>query len=502
MVLIFGNILSSLISALGTVVIARILGASRFGILNIALIPISAALLIIDNGTNTAMIKYLVEGRLEGRWDKIEGIALTCFTLNVVISLIVSLVVYVSAGYLSREVFNIAELETLIRILSISIFSHAMVNVSTSIIVGFEKMEQSIKIKILLSSLKTFIGPVLVYKGFGVSGAALGHSLPLLFAGVFGLSLAYLNIPQLKPRLMISMPILRNLVTYAYPLFLAGLLYGGQQRIFEFLISLNVSTDTMGNYSAAISFSVLIGFFTSSISTASFPLLSKISPEDSVFKMVYQNIVKYESLVVYPITLAIIALSNEISLFLYGETYVQTPYFLSLYMINFLFIGLGTLVSSNLLTSQKQTKIIFRNTLIYVILATPMAFYLIPKYGILGYILITLTAHKVGSLYGVCWVWKKYNVFADLATLFKIFAASITGFLACRLFLHFFDFGLFLNIAFGGIIFVIFYVFIILLSRCITKKNLEDILSTIGNYGILSRFANYVFKIMIEVARE
>jgi O-antigen/teichoic acid export membrane protein len=502
MILIVGKMLSTFISAVGTMIIARTLGSQSFGILNIALIPISIAFLVINNGTRSAIMKFLAEYRRDGDRQKIQEIIISGFTLNLTVGIVATLTVLLLSGFLANQVFRLPELALVIRILSISIFSQALLTTSTAVIIGFERMDQSILVQILYAIVKILIGPALVLLGFGVAGAAWGHSLAFLVAGCIGALFVYIyNRDLMLIRDFVKRETYQAIIVYSYPLFLAGLLTGGLHRLLDFLLSVNVSAEVMGNYSAAITFSVLVTLFMTPISTATFPLLSKLTLSDSVFKFVYQNIIKYESMIAFPITFAIIALSRHLVALLYGPTYTLAHIYLQVYMLNFLFIGAGNFVNLNLLNSQKETKITFYTTLIHILLGVPMGFFLIPRYGVLGYLITQLIAPKIGLLYNILWIRRNYKITPDYEIIVLIFTSSAIGFLVCTLFLYFFSMNPWVELFVGGAIMMAIYLGFLLGTGALTKENLEDIQGITKNYRILT-VLNPLFKALIRIARE
>jgi O-antigen/teichoic acid export membrane protein len=455
------------------------------------------------NGSRSAIIKFLAEYRRDGDKQKIQEVIIGGFTLNLAIGLATTFTVMALSGLLANRVFKAPELASIIRILSISIFSQALVSTSSAIIVGFEKMEQSIMVQILQSISKTLIGPVLILMGFGVVGAAYGYSLPIFISGCLAVLFVYLNNRDLKiSRSLFNRETYKTIIVYTIPLFLANLIGGGTGRFYDFLLSVNTSAEVIGNYSAAKSMSVLVQFFISPISTATFPLLSKLRPKDPAFKLVYQNIIKYESMIIFPITFAIIALSDQFVDILYGPTYTQTSLYMQLFMLNFLFIGIGRIVNLNLLNSQRETKITFRVTLIQLILGVPMGFLLIPRYGVLGFIIIQLTAPKIGLLYSLIWIKRSYGIAPNFRDVAKLFISSIVGFLVCTLFLRFSSFGAWIELIAGGIIIMLSYLIMILASGALRKENLRDIQKLLGNYELLASIIDPVFSVLIRVSRE
>jgi O-antigen/teichoic acid export membrane protein len=503
MTLMIGRFFSTFISVVGSIIVARILGSQSFGIMSIALIPYYIAILFVHNGTRGAMMRYIAEYRRLGEQKKIREIIVCGFTLSIASGTIVTIIMLSISGYLANQIFHLPELTPIIRILSLSIFFQAITTPSGAVILGFEKMNQSVMFRIIQSIAKTIIGPTLIYLGFGVVGAAYGFTVPFFITSIFGILLIFLNYRDLKLSInLINRETYRIILVYIYPLFFANILAGGLYRVLEFLLSLNVSTEIMGNYSAATAFSLIISFFTSPISTATFPLLSKLNPDDSIFKTVYQNIIKYESMIVYPVCFAIIALSRHIVGILYGPTYTHTAQYLQIYMISFLSIGIGSTVNFSLLDSQKKTKVTFQSTMIVVIVSTLMGVTLIPRYGVLGRLLILLIAPTLGHLYTNLWIRKHFNLNPDYENVAKLFISALTGFFICRLFLIYSNMNQLIEFLFGGVIIMVTYLIMILLSGALKKENLEDIRSVIKTYKIFTPIIDPVINSLSKIARK
>ncbi|MCK4827217.1 oligosaccharide flippase family protein, partial [bacterium] len=174
LVLMIGQMASTLISAIGAIIIARFLGSTHYGIISIAQIPINVSMLLLNNGISNAIIHFLAESRHENKLENLRPIVVTGFLINMVIGFMATITVYQLAGYLSNTVFKITELEQLIKILSVSLLAQSMVNTSISVFAGFERMELRSLLNILLSILRTITGPALIFFGYGVIGAALG----------------------------------------------------------------------------------------------------------------------------------------------------------------------------------------------------------------------------------------------------------------------------------------------------------------------------------------
>ena len=468
----------------------------------IAQIPINIADIFIQNGVTQAIINFIVEARSEGEEDKIPGIIKAGFIINLLLGLVATSGLYFLAGYLSNQVYGNPALQQLIQILSFSVLARAFMSTSASVLIGFEDMKQRSFINVLYSVLKSIIGPVLVYLGYGVVGAAYGRMTPYLVASVIAFILVYRTLGKKTISTVSDMENIKHIISYSYPLFFSNLLSRSLTQALNFILPLYVSTTLMGNYSAATTFTMLVTFFMTPISTATFPLFSKLKPEDSVFEYVFRSVIKYETMIVYPIATAIIGLSDPLIQILYGNDYPNTPLFLRVLMLNYIFVGFGNSASSRLLNSQKQTQVDLRRTILYLAFGIPIGLYLIPKYGIIGYQATNLLAPVGGLFYVLWWIKKNMDVNVDFGSTLKILLSSLFGYSACLILITIIDLNPVFELFAGGAVLALVYSLSILLTGAITKSNISDIYSLVSRKKALKWFIDPVFIFMKKLARK
>ena len=112
-ILMIGQMLSLFISAIGSIIVARALGAGKFGQISVAQIPISFAFLFLTNGIQSSLINFISEFRQTGENDKINSYIRAGALINFSIGFILSLIIYFSADFLSNNIFNQAGLKYL-----------------------------------------------------------------------------------------------------------------------------------------------------------------------------------------------------------------------------------------------------------------------------------------------------------------------------------------------------------------------------------------------------
>jgi len=224
---------------------------------------------------------------------------------------------------------------------------------------------------------------------------------------------------------------------YGLPLSISTILAGFLLQFFNFMIAIYCTDFMIGNYAAALRFIVLIHFFTTPISTVLFPAFSKLNPEKEMktLRTVFQASVKYASLLTIPATAAIMVLSKPLVFTLFGEVWTETPLFLTLYSISFLYTALGSLSLGNLLNGQGKTMVTMKLTLITLATGIPLSFLLIPRFGIIG-LIITMLVYGLPTLAtGLWWIRKHFGVTVDWKSSIKILAAAATSAIVTQLIL-------------------------------------------------------------------
>lgn len=245
------------------------------------------------------------------------------------------------------------------------------------------------------------------------------------------------------------------------------------------------------------SFTVLIA-----IMLISLVARAKLEPKDSVFEFVFQSVIKYESLIVFPIASLVISLANHLVQVLYGESYPLTPLFLRILMINFFSVGVGGLgVIGNLINSQKDTKIQFQRTLLFILSSIPMGYYLIPRFGVVGLEVTLILAPKIGVIYALWWIKQRYNLSVDYGTLGRILLSTILGYILCEVTIKIIDLNPWIEIFAGGGVFLFTYLFAILYSGAITRRNIEDIYNIVSRFKHFKPQINLFFRILNKIAR-
>jgi O-antigen/teichoic acid export membrane protein len=501
-ILMIGQILSTLILAIGVLIVANLLGQEDFGLLNTAMAPVSIAMIFQDMGVNSALIKYISQNRYEKNKGNLKVFLESGLVLTFITSFMLAGIVFISSDYLAQKVYGIVELGPLIRYLSLLIIGQSFLTTAYGITVGYERMGLRSGLQVFYSFMKSIAAPVLVYIGYGVFGAVLGELVPVLITG--GLGLFFILLIYLKEReysgSLSFVEATKMIVGYSSPLFFSRVLTGVQPHIYTSLLVIAYGRIMTGNWNAVLRFSALLAFVTMPISTTLFPLFSKLENKIDELKFIYQNSVKFSTLFAYPIAVAIIVLSDQISNVLLSK-YEYASLFLRIYMLTFIWIGIGSNSNGALLNSHRMTKQTLQITFVQFLITIPASFYIIPKYGVIGLIGLLFVSGFIGNLFSLKIIWSYFNFIFDIDSFFKLLATGILTFFISNFFVNQISLNMWLEIFIGGSFTFILYFALVLIIRVLDETDIGYLSNIADSLGPLSPPMNLVLDIIRKLVR-
>jgi O-antigen/teichoic acid export membrane protein len=486
--LITSHFLSTIISAVGTVYVARILGSTRYGILAIAQIPINIGLLFTQIGLANALITFVAQYRSENQKENVNNIAKAGYLISITLGLFVSSTIFLLAGIIANQVFNRAELEPLIKILAFSILGKTISSPSKSILLGFEKSGTISILKVINTIIDGVLPPLFVYLGYGVVGKAIGTTSSFMIAGFITL-LPTIQLFRGSDDFFNSFngvtTAAKTLLIFSYPLFLSRILNGFLSQVYNVILPFYVEPEIIGNYSVAFHFVSLIRIITLPVTNAFLPMFSQLKINSSYYN-IYKNAVKYLALIIYFIVSFLFTLNNQIMSILYPN-YTLAPTYLQLFVLSYLLTGLGGPFLSVVLNSQNRTDIIFRRTVLTIIFGLPLGIFLIPKIGIVGLILTNLTTSIISALFVYSWIKKHFGIAVDIRNTVKIFLATLFSVIITKLYLNQFIIVPVMQLITGGIILSISYGFGIIVLGAIKKDDINNLRKLANSFGPISK---------------
>ena len=496
---LWGLVVSTVISSVGTIFTANLLGATNFGLYTIALAAPNLISNFRDWGVTSAMVKYTAQYNGEDKAAKIRSIFAGGILFETVLGLILAAVAFLLSGFLA-SLYSLPNITPLIEVASFTILTGALLSTAQAAFTGLERMEFNSIALIVQAIIKTTVVPALVIFGLGPLGAVTGLTIAFLIACLIALLFMwslYKNLPEPTGNTLEIKATVRTMFNYGLPLSIATIITTFQSQFYSFILPIFVAPDLIGNYGIAVTFVVLIAFFATPVSTMLFPAFSKLDPQKDheTLKNVFQYSIKYASLLVVPVAAIVMALAKPGVSILFPK-YSTAPLFLALLAIGYLYVAFGNLSVGNIINGLGQTKFNMELALITIGIGFPLGIILISRFGILGLIITGLAAGIPSLIIALRWLKKRYDVTVDWASSAKILlsggtASAITYTLITQL-----AFSNLIALVVGAVVFLLIFLIAIILTGAVTRSDIDTIRDTMTALGPLGRLTNFMLNII------
>lgn len=473
-----GMLVSTVLLAVGSIVIANMLGSDMYGLYSLSLYPINLLNLFVNFGVYAGIVRYSAQYKRYNESEKNRIIIASGLAFIFVSGSIVA----ASSFFLSQPIANYlnrSDASPLIGVYSLTILTESLITALLFAFVTLEKSQYYTVLLIFQAALRTGISVTLVVMGLGPLGAVIGYTAASLGTSILGMLILFFVTLKRTGSAFTELEIISNiklLIRFGLPLYVRDLVkIGVGSHLLNLLMIVFSANVLIGNYKVALNFLTPLDFFLVSISIVLFPTFSKLDfqSDRETLKTVFVSSVKYTSLFIVPATAGLIALSEPIVYTLYKQAeYSLAPLYLSFGAVNFLYLAFGQASLSHLLSSQGETKKSMVLGLANAALAFGLAFFLIPRFQVLGLILSLVISGLPTIIIGAWWVKKLYNFAIDWKQSLKVIFSSFFAGIVTIAFLRYFSLSSLLGLALG---FLVFSSVLFIASPLLRVVCLEDV---------------------------
>jgi O-antigen/teichoic acid export membrane protein len=371
------EIFSKLLGIVTSIVLARLLLPSDYGIVAIVYLFLTALDLLSELGFSNAVIY---------RKENIEAALNTGFTLNLIISAFLFIIAVTLAPFLA-EFYGNSNLTLVVRVLAISLFVSTLKFIPSTCLRKDLRFGEMATPNILTNLVSSVVSIFLAYLGYGYWSLVIG-----------GLASSFLNIAMLfklcpfMPKLAIDKQIAKEVFSYGKYLFLANIVIYINLNIDNAIGGKILGLTALGFYYIAYrwgTFSQRISGLTEGIM---FPTYSKMQSDIEKIKKWYLTIVKYVSIIAFPISLGLFVIATEFIIIVLGAKWEQaiTP------LRILCFFGLVTTLSGttgSVFSAIGKPKLVMSLSLIMTLAMLILIYPLTIYFGIFGLsIAVTISA--------------------------------------------------------------------------------------------------------------
>ena len=282
----FGSFSSQGISFIIGIILARILMPSDYGLIGMLAIFFAFSNMIIESGFANALIQKI---------DRTESDFSTIFYFNLLVSIIIYLILY-STAPLIASFYNTPELLLLTRILSLNLLIGSLSivqQVRLKILFDFKSIALITVISVIFSGI---LGVVLAYLNFGV-WALVAQNLSA--ALIKTLLLFYFN--KWYPKIVFNINSLKQLFGFSSKLLIAGLVSTIVNNLYSILIGKIFTPKEVGYYTRARQYPELLSnTITTILQGVTYPILTSLQNERERMISVYGRLMRVTVFFVIP----------------------------------------------------------------------------------------------------------------------------------------------------------------------------------------------------------
>lgn len=282
-------------SFLFSVILARMLAPSDFGIIAMIAIFFAVAQCFVDSGFSNALVR---------KTDRREEDFSTCFYFNIGVGIIAYIVLFLIAP-LVASFYNQPILSPIIRITGLGVVLNSLCVVQQALFTIKIDFKSQAKVTLSATIISGIVGVVLAYQGYGVWALVWqGVVMSLVRMGLLWL------MSKWRPKASFSKDSFHYLFGYGSKLLASGLLDTIYNNIYPIVIGKFYSPAQLGNYSRALSFAQLPSSnITSILQRVTFPVLSSIQDDLPRLQINYRRLLKLSAFIVFPLMMGLAAVA-------------------------------------------------------------------------------------------------------------------------------------------------------------------------------------------------
>lgn len=387
-----GKTASGIFSAIQTVVIARILGVSDYGLLSLILAYVAVLNMFFDLKVWETATKYIGTYWETGEHDKARSMIKLSYILDIGSGVVAFIIAILSAKLISTYIIHSPQAYVFIWIYSISLFVDTANSTSDAILRVFDRFKNIAFINSFQKFFRLIVVVALLYSGLGIKGVLYGFILASFvgFSVRMWFVMKTLKHNDLQGWLSADISLIRDQWKgIAWFLgntsFIATLKTGNERYLGILILGYFAGKDAVAFYKIASSVASVVNRIVDPIYEAIYPELVKFASSNAIedLKNMIKSTTKSLVLIIIPIGVIIIIFAGPIISLVFGKDYVPAINALRILAAAVLIVRCTFWINPALLSMGRpglRTIMGVISTFIYLVLM----FLLVPGYSYMG----------------------------------------------------------------------------------------------------------------------
>ncbi len=363
---------------ISTLILARILGPTEFGILGMITVFFTIGTTLVDSGLSVSIVRTIAPNKIEYS---------TIFYLNILLSLGAYLLMFIIAPYVAMF-YKQQILTNLIRVYCLGFLINALRMIPQSVLIK----EMDFK-KIAIFNIPGNIIGLIIGIFMALNGYKVWSIVGLFLSTQLTSTIVYLFFSKWKPSLYFSRKYVKKHWNFGYKLMLSAQLNTIFENIYNVLIGKYFTVKSLGYYDRAYTLNNYpVSVLSLIVSKVSLPLFSNIQDDVVKFKQVYKKVQLFTFFLTAPIMLGALVLAKPLILVLLGDSWIETIPFFQILCLAYVLYPIHTL-NINILNAFGKSTTFLKVEILKKILTVILVIFAL-KFGIMGLV----WSNVVGSI--------------------------------------------------------------------------------------------------------
>jgi len=395
-----------------TIILARLLNPSDFGLLAMVNVVIGFSGVFIDLGLSRGLIQK--KNITEQHYGSV-------FFFNLFVGLLLTIVLFFSAPYVASY-YNEPKLINIARVMSFSFLFSSFGNTLRMKLrkeLDFKVINQS---SIFASALSGALGVCLAYIGWGVWSLIVQSLSSIILANIY---LFFRE--KWRPKMFFSFSALKDLWHISFLPFVLDITDCFYAQLDSLIIGKHFSSEKLGFYYRGKSLQTLVNsYLGNTVGTVTFPLLSKLNDNEIVFRSTVLKLFHMITFVSFFLLAILYMCAEDIVVILFTDKWIQSVEYFKIICLGGFTFPVG-LVLINVLLSKGESKKYFQLGIMKKIFQFS-PFVLLIYYGINEFLYGVVVASIINFSLNVYYASKSLNIsilkFWNPFTIYTVIAVS------------------------------------------------------------------------------
>ncbi|SIQ50788.1 Membrane protein involved in the export of O-antigen and teichoic acid [Shewanella morhuae] len=351
-----------------TLMLARLLGPTAFGLVGMLAVFIAISNVFVDSGFTSALIR---------KTDRCDSDLVTAFYYNILISSLCYLALYFSAPYIA-EFYQQTELQSLLRVLGVTVLVNAFTLIPRVILTVAMDFKTQAKISIISVLISGSVAMILAINGYGVWTLVVQTLLTAICT-----TLLFNMFAPWRPQGKMTKEAFSYLFGFGSKLLLSGLLDVIYNNLYQIIIGKKFSPAVVGQFTQANQLaSVLAMTMTGIIQRVTYPMFSQLQDDEAKMENAYRLTLKMAAVVIFPLIIGLGLIAQPLLTALLGVQWQAAASLLSVLCFGYMLYPVHA-INLNLLQVKGRSDLFLKLEVFKKIIGVTILFITIP-FGVLA----------------------------------------------------------------------------------------------------------------------